>query len=190
MTPDKPDRSRPLRGEPVRQRVLDAAERLLRDGKAEFSMRDLAAEAGVSFATPFNQFGSKAAIMHALSERRIVAMTDRFAAVPHPADVKARVALAVTVAVAVMLEEPAVNRAVMGWMGSAAPVPGDALERSQGLWTLALGSVEGVDGRSTPNLAQHLALAFRGALSFWSAGEMSDEELRAAALGVAKALLA
>ena len=47
--------------------MLDAAERLLRDGNAEFSMRDLAAEAGVSFATPFNQFGSKPAIMQALS---------------------------------------------------------------------------------------------------------------------------
>jgi AcrR family transcriptional regulator len=72
------------RGEPVRQRVLDAAERLLRDGKAEFSMRDLASEAGVSFATPFNQFGSKPAIMHALSARRIDAMLTRLSETPQP----------------------------------------------------------------------------------------------------------
>lgn len=190
MTPSKPDRSRPLRGEPIRQRVLDAAERLLRNGKAEFSMRDLAAEAGVSFATPFNQFGSKAAIMHALSYRRIVTMTERFAAAPQPTDVTARVTLAVEVAVAVMVEEPAVNRAVMGWIGSAGSVTGDALKRSQALWTLALGSVEEVGGRSKAELARHLALAFRGVLSFWSAGEISDEELRGSALGVAEALLA
>lgn len=53
MTSIKPP-STGSRGEPVRNRVIDAAERLLRDGKAEFSMRDLATEAGVSFATPFN----------------------------------------------------------------------------------------------------------------------------------------
>jgi len=189
MKRDKSDRSPSLRGEPVRQRVLDAAERLLRDGRAEFSMRDLAAEAGVSFATPFNQFGSKAAIMQALSERRIVTMTELFAAAPYLADVTARVALAVEVAIAVMLEEPTVNRAVMGWIGSADPVPGNALERSQRLWALALGPDHEEAGRSAHNLPQHLALAFRGALSFWSAGEMSDEQFRTAALGAAKALL-
>ena len=59
------------RGAPVRARILDAAEHLMRQGKADFSMRDLASEAGVSFATPFNHFGSKAGIMQALSGRRI-----------------------------------------------------------------------------------------------------------------------
>src|ERR1700748_1021525 len=103
-----------VRGEPLRQRVIDAAERLLRDGKADFSMRDLAAEAGVSFATPFNQFGSKAAIMQTLSTRRIDTMETRFAAAPPLTDAAERVRLAVDTAVAVMLEEPQVNRAVMG----------------------------------------------------------------------------
>ena len=44
----------------ARDVVLDAAERLLRASpNAEFSMRALAAEAGVGFATPFNHFGNK-----------------------------------------------------------------------------------------------------------------------------------
>src|SRR4051812_37568164 len=103
-----------IRGEPLRQRVIDAAERLLRGGKADFSMRDLAAEAEVSFATPFNQFGSKAAIMHALSGRRIDVMEARFLAALPAGDAAHRVLLAVDVAAAVMLEEPGVNRAVMG----------------------------------------------------------------------------
>src|SRR4029453_932199 len=96
-------------GEPLRQRVIDAAERLLREGKADFSMRDLAAEAGVSFATPFNQFGSKAAIMHALWERRIGTVMKRFAkqqSLPYAAD---RVLLATRIAAELMLEEPKVN---------------------------------------------------------------------------------
>lgn len=189
MTRNKPDRSHLGRGEPVRQRVLDAAERLLRDGKAEFSMRDLATEAEVSFATPFNQFGSKAAIMHALSGRRIDTMTERFVAVPHPSDITARVALAVETAVAVMLEEPAVNRAVMGWIGTGGPARGDALARSQALWALALDLGDGKTERLASDLARHLALAFRGVLSFWSAGELADEALGAAALDIVAALL-
>ena len=108
-----------VRGEPLRQTVLDAAEALLRDGKADFSMRDLAARAGVSFATPFNQFGSKAAIMHALSARRIDEMTRRFSAAPSLSDAVGRVLLATAIGVEVMLEQPEVNRAVMGWIGTA-----------------------------------------------------------------------
>src|ERR1700742_989088 len=114
MTNHKIEPSSPgVRGERLRQRVIEAAERLLRDGKAEFSMRDLAAEAGVSFATPFNQFGSKAAIMHAISARRVELMDMRFRAAASPGDVVARVLLAAETAASVMLEEPVVNRSVM-----------------------------------------------------------------------------
>lgn len=177
----------PERGEPVRQRVLDAAERLLRDGRADFSMRDLAAAAGVSFATPFNRFGSKAAIMHALSARRIDTMTARFAAAAQPAGLTGRVLLAVDTAVAVMLEEPAVNRAVMGWIGTAGATPGEALARSAALWTLALGA--NIGSEAPASLPRQLALAFRGALSFWTAGELSDDALGANAREVATTLM-
>lgn len=193
MMPSKPDRSSGERGEPVRQRVLDAAERLLRCGKAEFSMRDLATEAGVSFATPFNQFGSKAAIMHALSGRRIDTMAARFADLPHPPDAVARIRLAVGVAVAVMLEEPDVNRAVMGWIGTAGPTQGNALARSTALWALALDAGQGIASHhrawATRDLAMQLALAFRGALSFWTAGELPDEALGPTALAIANTLI-
>src|SRR5260221_8939921 len=63
----------------ARDVVLDAAERLLRKSEtADFSMRALAAEAGVGFATPFNHFGGKNAIMQALSARLIARMAARF----------------------------------------------------------------------------------------------------------------
>ncbi len=61
----------------TKERVLSAAERLLRVGEADFSMRDLAAEAGVSFATPFNLFGSKVGIIRALSASRIAIIRER-----------------------------------------------------------------------------------------------------------------
>ncbi|MDQ0512095.1 TetR/AcrR family transcriptional regulator [Ancylobacter amanitiformis] len=181
------------RGEPVRQRVLDAAERLLRDGKADFSMRDLAAEAGVSFATPFNQFGSKAAIMHALSGRRIDMMARRFAEMSPPADAAGRVLLAIDTAVQVMLEEPEINRVVMGWIGTAGPSPGKVLAHSTTLWSLALGAGEGLAvadrERALCCLPEQLAFAFRGVLSFWTAGELRDEELTSQAREMAKTLL-
>lgn len=181
------------RGEPLRQRVIDAAERLLRDGKADFAMRDLAAEAGVSFATPFNQFGSKAAIMHALSARRIDMMMQRFTEVPSLSATADRVMLAVDIAAGVMLEEPEVNRAVMGWLGTAGPAPGQVLTHSIALWTLALEGGERIvalgQRERILRLATQLAFAFRGVLSFWTAGELPDDRLAPDARGIASTLL-
>ncbi|MDV3456218.1 TetR/AcrR family transcriptional regulator [Sphingomonas sp. HF-S4] len=181
------------RGEPLRERVIDAAERLLREGKAEFSMRDLAAEGGVSFATPFNQFGNKSAIMHALSERRIAAMIERFEEAPLREHAVDRVMLAVDLAAAVMLEESAVNRAVMGWLGTATPSPGTVLAHSTTLWARALGDGKGLAANRREvalcMLPEQLAFAFRGVLSFWTAGELPDDALTPAARKVANTLL-
>lgn len=193
MTRSKTQPSTALRGEPLRQRVIDAAERLLREGNADFSMRDLAAEAGVSFATPFNQFGSKAAIMYALSERRIDTVAKRFAKqppLPYAAD---RVLLAIRIAAELMLEEPDVNRAVMGWLGAVGPAPGKMLAHSTALWTLALGAGEGLalsrQKQPLRDLPRQLAFAFRGVLSFWTAGELPDDALASSAREAASTLL-
>lgn len=188
-----PPKSSGLRGEPLRQHVIDAAERLLRQGKAEFSMRDLAAEAGVSFATPFNQFGGKAAIMHAVAGRRVDQMEVRFREAACAGDVVDRVLLAVDMAVSVMLEEPVVNRSVMGWLGTAGPVRGEARARSRALWALALADGDGLapdqHDHALKTLPGQLALGFRGALSFWTAGEVLDGELCDSARSVAMAIV-
>jgi AcrR family transcriptional regulator len=182
-----------VRGESLRQTVLDAAETLLREGKADFSMRDLAANAGVSFATPFNQFGSKTAIMHALSGRRIDTMIRRYVEAPALPYASGRVLLATAIGVEVMLEEPEVNRAVMGWIGAAAPSSGRVLAHSSALWTLALGAGEGLvatrQDQALSTLPAQLAFGFRGVLSFWTAGELSNEALALNARDVASALM-
>jgi AcrR family transcriptional regulator len=50
-----------------RQRIIQAAREMFREsGDASLSMRDLAARAGVSLATPYNLFGSKHAIVVAV----------------------------------------------------------------------------------------------------------------------------
>lgn len=176
-----------------RLRIIDAAERLLRQHKTAFSMRDLAAEAGVSFATPFNQFGNKHAIMQALSARRIAVMEARYSAAAPSGDAIQRVLLAVDTATAVMLEEPDVNRAVMGWLGTGGSVPGNVRAHSTALWALALGKGDGLTpiGReyALHRLPEQLAFAFRGVLSFWTAGEFPDADLAGHARDMAYALL-
>lgn len=190
-TSSKPSNVR--RGEPVRQRVLDAAERLLSAGPADFSMRDLAAAAGVSFATPFNHFGSKGAIMLALSERRIDAMIGRLGAtkpLPRAAD---RVIGATEIGADIMLEQPRVNRAMLGWISSESIERGQVLSHSTELWSMALGQGEGLlaerRAQALNTLPRQLAFAFRGVLSFWAAGELKDDALLPEARAMASLLL-
>jgi hypothetical protein len=93
----------------------------------------------------------------------------------------------------VMLEEPDINRAVMGWLGTLSPTPGKVWTRSIGLWTLALGAGEGlVEARREQALRclpKQLAFGFRGVLSFWTAGELPDDALAIEAREVASTLL-
>jgi AcrR family transcriptional regulator len=177
----------------TRARVLAAAERLLGTGRPDFSMRDLAAEAGVSFATPFNQFGNKGAILQALSAERIASMQSRFSALERSGDAPSRVFAAVGIATAVMLEKPAVNRAVMGGLGAPGDQAGRVWAQSRALWAGALGDGEGLApakvSLALDALPGQLALSFRGVLSFWSAGEIADDELAARAASAAAALL-
>lgn len=190
MTRDK-THARPKR--PTRDRVLDAAERLLAEGGAAFSMRELAEAAGVSFATPFNQFGSKAAIMLALSARRIASMHAQFARASRPDTATARVLLAVDIAASVMLAAPAVNRAVMAAIGAPIDEPSDVSSRSAALWAEALADGKGLLPATRPLalalLPRQLAIAFRGVLSFWTAGEIPNRLLKQRARAAAAAVL-
>ncbi len=191
MTPDKSRLESPK--QTTRERILDAAERLLGQGSPSFSMRELAEEAGMSFATPFNQFGSKAAIMLALSARRIDVMRDRLTRATLPETAAARVLVAVDIATAVMLSAPTVNRAVMAAISAANDEPGSVSSHSSALWAQALGAGAGLSS-ATRSLAiaalpDQLAVAFRGVLSFWTAGELSDRLLNRRAHAAAAAVL-
>lgn len=144
-------------------------------------MRDFAAEAEVSFATPFNQFGSKVAIMRALSAHRIALMQERLAAAALPKSVSRRLLAAVKIAAEVMLAEPEANKAVMGVLGAPTGTPGDVSTQSAALWAAAIGKGDELDPTMITMalniLPEHLAIAFRGVLSFWTAGEFGDEQL-------------
>jgi AcrR family transcriptional regulator len=178
----------------VRDVVLDAAERLLRRGEtADFSMRDLAAEACVGFATPFNHFGNKNAIMQALSARLIERMAEGFRTREPPGDVIDRVFAMGDIAVTLLLEQPEVYKVVVGSLGVAGAEPSAVMAQSRSLWSLALGEFEGIPGdvRAIAHavLAEQLAFAFRGRLSFWIAGEIADSALGTAVRAGESAIL-
>jgi AcrR family transcriptional regulator len=168
----------------AREIVLDAAERLLdRSENSDFSMRELAAEAGVGFATPFNHFGSKNAIMQALSTRLIERMAKHYSAAPPAGDAIDRVLAMGSVAIAQTLERPVIAKAVVGSLGVLSPVPSNVRPQSQLLWSLALGDRAGIAGDMShlarAVLPEQLAYSFRGCLSFWIAGELADQSLAA-----------
>ncbi|MCV3208004.1 TetR/AcrR family transcriptional regulator [Mesorhizobium sp. YC-39] len=165
--------------------MLDAAERLLQASPdAEFSMRALAAEAGVGFATPFNHFGSKNAIMQALSSRLIERMATRFRDEAPDGDAIDRVLVMGRISVALLLEKPTVHKAVVGSLGVASSAPSTVHQHSRKLWSLALGDFAGIamDMEKVAHaiLAEQLAFDFRGCVSFWIAGELRDEDLGSA----------
>jgi hypothetical protein len=91
-----------------------------------------------------------------------------------------------------LVAAPDVNRAIMAVIGAPIDEPSDVLSRSEALWAEALADGKGLRPETRalaltilPGL---LAFAFRGVLSFWTAGELPDRLLRqrarAAAAGV------
>jgi AcrR family transcriptional regulator len=178
----------------ARDVVLDAAERLLQASpNAEFSMRALAVEAGVGFATPFNHFGSKNAIMQALSSRLIDRMATRFHDEAPDGDAIDRVLAMGRISVALLLEKPTVHKAVVGSLGVISSAPSSVHQHSRKLWSLALddfaGIAVGTKEVAQAILAEQLAFDFRGCVSFWIAGELRDEQLGRAFEAGACALL-
>jgi hypothetical protein len=131
--------------------------------------------------------------MHALSGRLIDQMHERVSAARLSVVASERVLKVVTTATTVMMEKPQVNRAIMGAVGSPGAESGDIRERSRALWADAVGNAAGLASAtrdlSRAVLPEQLAIAFRGTLSFWTAGEISDEDLQSRTLAAAATLL-
>lgn len=104
-----------------------------------------------------------------------------------------RILAAVDIAIAVMLEDPQVSRAVIGSLGAPSEEPGQVSLRSRALWADTIGEADGfasdVADLGRTALPDHLAMAFRGVLSFWTAGQIEDAALAARARASASALL-
>ncbi len=167
-----------------RQAILAAAERLLRASEeSDFSMRALAREAGVSFATPFNLFESKSGILVGLMRKLVASNRDSLEKVSKRADPIETLFRLVDVSVDGYTTDPQLVRALVRAM-DATTGPDRYQARGLGalVWKPALESAAR-DGALDPKrnvdlLARSLHLMFREALSSWAADDISAEEFK------------
>ncbi len=165
-----------------RHRILDTAERLIREtGGTDFSMRKLVAEAHVSFATPFNLFGSKEGLLYALLARSLDRITQRgltFSA----QDPCCHVIEAAENAVRSFLDDPVFLRPLYQVLLSVShPVHRPVfMERTLSYWKTAALSVPFRQGRSDPTLQDAMADAlmahFIGLLELWVHRDLDDAQ--------------
>lgn len=176
--------SREAQKENRRQVILSAAEELIREtGSTEFTINSLARRAGFSPATPYNLFGSKAAILYALLNRSADRMFVRIQAPDGSNDfvhkaLRASEALADTIG-----HDPNFYRPLYAFLLGVfdavyRPV---FMARSIEYWMEAL---EGVVVRkllppnlATRDLARLMAIQAIGAIDMWVQDELNGHEL-------------
>ncbi|WP_219894294.1 TetR/AcrR family transcriptional regulator [Aquisediminimonas profunda] len=179
-----PARLADRRRELARKTILDAAHGILsRDRVEDFSVRQLAAEAGVSPVTVFNHFGTKQGILRALAERDLSEITRQFEERRPAHDVVSRAMTLLDVSMDVYLAEPTIFRATLASFfferSGINKIEFDT--RSVGLWQLALNEGEGLnpDLPSTvrDQLPKQLAITFAGVLMLYLSGDLSEAEI-------------
>lgn len=186
--PAKPRGLRETQKHERRQRILDAAERLMRKtGGPDFSIRVLAAEAGVSFATPFNLFGSKEGLLYALLARSldtiiVEGLTFR------DADPAMHAIEAAENAVAAFLRDPEFLRPLyLVLLSVAHPVHRPLfMQRTYAYWQTAMLSVPAEPSQTEPARLELVTGAlmahFIGLLELWVHRDISDSDFRARAV--------
>lgn len=170
----------------TREHLLDTAERLLlQSDQPDFSMRQLSHEAGLSFATPFNYFGSKNGIIRGLALRIFERIEARYEAMPDAGDTVARLDRMNAAGVHLWLEQPAVYRFISASLLTVEGGEGseEILARTSALWRRALGNGDGLraDGRALALeiLPLHLAIGFRGIMALWIGREIAERDIEA-----------
>ncbi len=167
-----------------RNRILDAAERLIRQtGGTDFSVRTLASVAEVAPATPFNLFLSKEGLLYALLARNLEAVISeglRFKG----ANPNLRIVEAATNAVDLFAQDPEFMRPlyrVLLGVGDAIHRP-QFMARSLSYWRAAVNTIPDQKLLSTEGdrnlFAISLQALFLGLLEFWVHQEFDDATFR------------
>lgn len=181
-----------------RQRILDAAESLIRQSAGtDFLMTTLAETAGFSQATPYNLFGSKAGILFALLNRSVDGIfRDADLDNNRDADPFEAVLQAARVASGVFSADPGfyrpLYRFLLGVVDSGHRPA--FLDRALGYWKRALAGVSAAGLFSAEltrdEMARGIVIYFLGALDLWVQDELDDDEFHAQIqYGVAMLLL-
>lgn len=167
-----------------RNRILDAAERLIRQtGGTDFSVRTLAAVAEVAPATPFNLFQSKEGLLYALLSRNLEAVIAeglRFKG----ANPKLHIVEAATNAVDMFARDPEFMRPlyrVLLGVSDALHRP-EFMARSLGYWRTAVDTIPDQALLSCDQdrnlLTVSLQALFLGLLEFWVHEDFDDATFR------------
>jgi len=179
-----------------RARILDAAEKLIREtGNTDFTVATLAERSALSGPTPYNLFGSKAAILYALLNRSldpVVAVERKASGVADPV---ARVLSAANLAADVFVNDPVFYRPLYQFLlgvGDTQQRPA-FLQRSLEFWQRAVGDLMESDqvpqATQSHGLARMLVMNFVAALELWVHQELDHEQFRAQVLYGAAMLL-
>ena len=165
----------------IKEKILNAAEMLLRENEnIDFSMRELAKKAEVSFATPFNYFGDKNSILQELSSRLINEMKNCFNKKDKHNDSISNLIAMGEIAIEVLLKNPILNKFIIGSLNIPRKESLNIKEDSEHLWKAALENTDELKGgdRLKKELSSQIALCFRGNITFWCTGDIKDEELK------------
>lgn len=164
-----------------RNQILEAAERLIRQsGAVDFSMVVLAKEAGVSFATPFNQFGRKSGILRALLSARIDAQFETLSFDAEIADPLYHVLRLTDQSIRIYLGDTDLYRPIIraafteGFDGDYEPP-----EKVIRMWQMAVEPIakDLVPGVQLDQIALKLHLTFTSSLISWSLGLHQDDQM-------------
>jgi AcrR family transcriptional regulator len=172
-------------------RILDAAERLIREtGETDFSVRNLAAAAEVSPATPFNLFGSKEGLLYELLLRSLDTVT-REGLVFKSKDSAMHALEAVENAVDFFLNDPVFLRPLYRvLMGANHPEHRTTfMEGTYSYWQRAADTVIDAsslkDERTRNAVTISLMSHFIGLLEMWVQGDLDDKAfMNSSKLGV------
>ena len=178
-----------------KEQVLAAVEASIRkDGTVNFSMRELADKADVSFATPFNLFGKKEDILAALFNKRVTALAEQTTnrdKVGTSIDSLLRVAI--DSCEGYLSDAELFKPLAQSFRTQSTPQLEAISNHAQSIWKDALADCL-ADRLLSPDvdldaLARQLHIGFRVAFWMWATEELTDDEFRQQALSNAAACL-
>lgn len=164
-----------------REAIVNAAERLIRDsGGTDFSMLDLARQAGVSPATPYNLFGTKSGIFYALLNRSADRMFAVTAGAPPASSPEAGTLAAADTLAHILTSDPVFYRPLYGFL-MGVPDPEwrpPFIERARAFWLSAFpAGAERPLGLDRTLLAQLLVTQALGCIEMWVHREIEEGAL-------------
>ena len=164
-----------------RQRLMDAAERLIRaTGSTEFAMTHVAEGAEVSATTPYNLFGSKVALLYALLNRSMDRVDTIGETLDAESDAVRKLLTAADSVAHLFAADPRFYRPLLQVLvGVEDPVHRPAfMNRGLNYWMRAVGGFFVPERKpfliQPVDLARNIEIYFVGVLDLWIQKELSD----------------